>query len=60
MEKNQKELQQIKDTMVTKLEVESLLHDLDEAVKGTFPLIVSIAPVPISQNNIQEAHAQEQ
>ena len=41
LEQSQKELQQVKDVMVVKSEVESLLQELNEAVKGTFPYIPS-------------------
>ena len=45
VEENQKELQQIKEIMVTKAEVESLLKELNDAVTGAFPPILAAIPV---------------
>ena len=44
VEENQKELQQIKEIMVTKAEVESLLKELGDAVTGAFPSISASIP----------------
>ena len=47
LEQTQKELQQIREVMVVRSEVDSLLRDLNEAVKGTFPSILSSVPDPL-------------
>jgi dynactin complex subunit len=49
IEQSGRELQQIKETMVLKSEVESLLQELNEAVKGTFPSIPLAIPEQTSQ-----------
>jgi hypothetical protein len=47
VDENQKELQQIKEIMVTKVEMDSFLKELGDAVTGAFPSIsVSIPPQP--------------
>jgi hypothetical protein len=45
IEENQKELQQIKEIMVTKAEVESLLKELNDAVTGAFTPILAVIPI---------------
>lgn len=52
IEQSGRELQQIKETMVPKSEVESLLQELNEAVKGTFPSIPPVIPEQTSQEDV--------
>ncbi len=54
LEQSQKELQRVKEVMVVKSEVESLLQELNEAVKGTFPSILS--PIPEQPSGREEEH----
>ena len=42
IESEKRKLQQIKAFMVTKTEVESLLQELNDVIKGAFPLLASI------------------
>jgi hypothetical protein len=45
IEENENELQQIKEIMVTKAEVESLLKELNDAVTGAFTPIFAVIPI---------------
>ena len=55
VEQSQKDLQQIKEIMAAKSEVEALLQELNEAVKGAFPSILS--PIPEQLSGREEEHA---
>ena len=46
IDSEKKELQQIKEFMVTKIEVESLLQELNNIIKGAFPQLARIPEQP--------------